>query len=177
MKRRWPVTVLASTVIFLSSPIDGQSEVPPARPWKYIVIHHSATRSGSAERFAENHRARGMVNGLAYHFVIDNGTDGMPDGFIEVGNRWTQQLHGGHCRRREWNETGIGICLVGDFTQKPPTPRQLDSLALLVRGLQEQFGIPIERVVGHGHLEGESTECPGHLFPWDEFKTRLASPP
>ncbi|MCX7915734.1 MAG: peptidoglycan recognition protein family protein [Verrucomicrobiae bacterium] len=173
---RWQrVLVLGPVVALFFSSARADPTVPPARPWKYIVIHHSATAVGSAETFAANHRARGMTNGLAYHFVIDNGSDGVPDGFIEVGNRWTQQLAGGHCRRRQWNEAGIGICLVGDFTKAPPTDRQLDSLVLLVRGLQEQFGIPLDHVVGHGQLEGESTECPGHFFPWDEFKARLTA--
>ncbi|MCS7048763.1 MAG: peptidoglycan recognition protein family protein [Verrucomicrobiae bacterium] len=174
MKWRW-VSVLATAVALLVSWGRADQPVPPARPWKYIVIHHSATAVGSAEKFAANHRARGMANGLAYHFVIDNGSDGMPDGFIEVGNRWTEQLPGGHCRTRRWNDTGIGICLVGDFTKDTPTERQLDSLVLLVRGLQEQFDIPLDHVVGHGQLEGESTECPGHRFPWDEFKARLSA--
>src|SRR5437899_2755373 len=51
------------------------------REWEWIIIHHSATRVGSASIFDAAHRARGMINGLAYHFVIDNGTDGKADGF------------------------------------------------------------------------------------------------
>src|SRR5574342_132619 len=43
--------------------------------WKYIVIHHSATEKGNAARFDEYHRKkRGWEYGLAYHFVIGNGT-------------------------------------------------------------------------------------------------------
>lgn len=177
MKRWQGATVAATFLLALFSSNGAQPEPAPARPWKYIVIHHSATAVGSAETFAAHHRARGMVNGLAYHFVIDNGSDGLPDGFIEVGGRWQQQLPGGHCRNRHWNETGIGICLVGDFTRKPPTERQLESLILLVRGLQEQFGISPNHIAGHGQLEGESTECPGQFFPWAEFRRRLAAEP
>ena len=138
-----------------------------------IVIHHSATRTGSAELFGAHHRARGMVNGLAYHFVIDNGTAGTQDGFIEVGDRWRQQLHGGHCRQDWVNETGIGICLVGDFTRDKPTARQLNSLVLLIRGLQDQFQIPEAKVVAHGEILGELSECPGQAFPWGELRQRL----
>ena len=116
-----------------------QRNPAPLRDWQFIVIHHSATRTGNADILDGAHRARGMINGLAYHFVIDNGTDGKPDGLIETGPRWIKQMHGGHCRQAYINEHGIGICLVGDFSRDEPTEKQLDSLVLLVRGLQEQF--------------------------------------
>ncbi len=152
-------------------------EVPaPAREWEYIVIHHSATESGSAALFHVHHQARGMVNGLAYHFVIDNGTAGTRDGFIETGERWVKQLHGGHCRQQEINERGIGVCLVGDFTRRQPTPKQMDSLILLVRGLQEQFQVAHGNIVGHGQVLGEFSECPGQSFPWEELRKRLQEP-
>jgi N-acetyl-anhydromuramyl-L-alanine amidase AmpD len=145
----------------------------PVRDWQWIVIHHSATRTGNAEVFDAAHRARGMVNGLAYHFVIDNGTDGKPDGFIETGARWVKQMQGGHCRQAYINEQGIGICLVGNFSREQPTAKQLDSLALLVRGLQDQFRIPDDHILGHGEVIGEFSECPGREFPWEEFRQRL----
>lgn len=149
------------------------AEIAPLRDWQFIVIHHSATRAGSAEAFDAAHRARGMINGLAYHFVIDNGTDGKPDGFIETGARWVKQMYGGHCRQAYVNEHGIGICLVGNFSQDEPTAKQMDSLVLLVRGLQEQFHIPDDHVLGHGEVIGEFSECPGRDFPWEEFRKRL----
>jgi N-acetylmuramoyl-L-alanine amidase len=154
---------------------DGRASTVPAkiRPWQLIVIHHSATRSGSAGAFDANHRMRGMINGLAYHFVIDNGTNGTRDGFIETGTRWVTQLHGGHCRQADINERGIGICLVGDFSRDEPTHKQLDALVLLIKGLQEQFKIPTDNVLGHGEIIGESSECPGHRFPWNELRERL----
>lgn len=145
----------------------------PVRDWEFIVIHHSATSAGSAAAFDAAHRARGMINGLAYHFVIDNGTDGMADGFIETGTRWVQQLHGGHCRQAYINEHGIGICLVGNFSQGQPSAKQLDSLVLLIRGLQEQFKIPDDHILGHGEVIGEFSECPGREFPWDNLRKRL----
>ncbi len=149
------------------------SQPPTVRPWKYIVIHHSATSKGSAAVFDAGHRARGMVNGLAYHFVINNGSGRTTDGRIEIGDRWHRQLHGGHCRQPEINQQGIGICLVGDFTRTQPTNAQLDALAVLVRGLQHQFAIADEDIVGHGAIIGEFSECPGKSFPWKRFHQQL----
>ena len=157
---------------------DSLTNAPaPTRSWQLIVIHHSATTAGSADVFDASHRARGMVNGLAYDFVIDNGTDGQPDGFIETGNRWIKQLPGGHCRQADINSHGIGICLVGNFTSRQPTAKQMDSLVLLIRGLQDQFHIPDEGIVGHGEVFGEFSECPGRAFPWDDLRKRLKNEP
>ncbi|GAH80957.1 unnamed protein product, partial [marine sediment metagenome] len=46
-----------------------QSWTPEAlpRPWRWIVIHHSASESGSAATFDQWHRARGWDE-LGYHF-------------------------------------------------------------------------------------------------------------
>ena len=40
-------------------------------------------------------RIENMQNGLAYHFVIGNGTS-TGNGQIEVGDRWRRQINGGH---------------------------------------------------------------------------------
>jgi N-acetyl-anhydromuramyl-L-alanine amidase AmpD len=177
-RRLWRAGLLAAT-LFGAGPIadagaePGQRSVPRPRDWQLIVIHHSATPTGSAATFDASHRARGMINGLAYHFVIDNGSEDTEDGFIETGARWVRQMPGGHCRQADVNQRGIGICLVGDFTHKQPTENQMRSLALLIRGLQHQFGIADENVIGHGDIIGEFSECPGKSFPWADLKRRL----
>ena len=171
--RFFPVGLLLSALVGVAAGAASDTAVAPTREWEWIIIHHSATRVGSAEVFDAAHRARGMINGLAYHFVIDNGTEGRPDGFIETGPRWIKQMYGGHCRQAYINEHGIGICLVGNFSVDQPTSKQLDSLALLIRGLQEQFHIANDRVLGHGEVIGEFSECPGSQFPWDELHKRL----
>src|SRR5207248_641368 len=83
--------------------------------WRYIVLHHSASLRGSAEIFDQSHRARGWKC-LGYHFVIGNGTD-QPDGSVVAGPRWFSQEAGAHANSIEYNEHGIGICLVGNFDQ------------------------------------------------------------
>ncbi len=135
------------------------------REWKYIVVHHSATPTGSAAEFDVEHRDRGW-DGLGYHFVIDNGHGG-PDGRVEVGERWRIQKWGAHTGKtpgNEYNYHGIGICLVGDFTNHMPTANQLASLRRLVTYLMAKYNIPAENVVGHCDGPGTSTECPGRMF-------------
>jgi hypothetical protein len=60
-------------------------DMVPAKAWRYIVIHHSATNAGTLEAFDQSHRDRGFENGIAYHFIINNGrSEGTGDGqFIQ----------------------------------------------------------------------------------------------
>ena len=143
--------------------------------WTSIVIHHSATANGGAKAFDRYHRERGWDE-LGYHFVIGNGTYS-PDGYVEVGSRWHKQKHGAHCRTPSnyYNEHGIGICLVGDFNESPPTPNQLASLESLVRFLRAACDIPSTRVTTHHHIN-EKTECPGRFFSLGNLRRSLDSP-
>ncbi len=143
-----------------------------ARKWRYIVIHHSATKVGNAAIFGRHHRRLGMKNGLAYHFVIGNGSRS-GDGEIEVGGRWTKQLHGGHCGNWSVNQVGIGICLVGDFQKTYATRKQMESLTLLLKYLVRKYNIPKTRVVGHRDVPGGDTKCPGKNFSLGEVRRRL----
>ena len=136
---------------------------PPSgaqRTWKWIVIHHSATPSGSARTFDRMHRDKGWDE-LGYHFVIGNGTDSA-DGQIEVGTRWAKQKWGAHAKtpNNEYNDHGIGVCLVGNFDVERPTPQQTKSLAKLVAHLMKTYHVPASRVLGHQDT-GKPTECPG----------------
>lgn len=147
----------------------GRLDVPLTRDWRYIVIHHSFTRAGSEEVFDRYHKQKGWL-GVGYHFVIGNG-QGSPDGAVEVTFRWERQLHGAHAGVKEYNEHGVGICLVGDFEESYPTARQMRSLVSLVNYLQERCRIPTSGLLLHRHLK--NTRCPGRNFPFYEFASLL----
>jgi N-acetyl-anhydromuramyl-L-alanine amidase AmpD len=179
-----------------ANPAPGQSPADltgwPAEPgsqaavernaWKYIVVHHSASAGGNLAGFDRLHRARGW-DGVAYHFVIDNGYGGV-DGRLEVSQRWRLQKHGAHAgslppsaapdQRNEFNEFGIGICLVGNFQSGRPSGAQVGTLARLVRRLRDEFPIPDDAIIGHQHVKG--TACPGLRFPWTSFCALLELP-
>lgn len=155
-----------------------------ARGWKYIIIHHSATNSGSAKAFHKYHTQQGY-GGLSYHFVIGNGK-GAPDGKVEEGFRWKEQISGTHVDVNSWyhNVFGIGICLVGNFNTHSPTRKQMTALKELVTSLSEKYRIPAEKILGHSQVpfgtmdwgsekisvfyeKGKTaqTYCPGKKFP------------
>lgn len=151
---------------------EGWLPAHPSHRWECIVIHHSATEIGGAERFDKAHREKGWDE-LGYHFVIGNGSD-TSDGQVEVGPRWREQKHGAHCFTPDeyFNAHGIGICLVGNLDDHPPTPRQLRSLNKLVRYLCRAYDIPADHVYTHGDVTGK-TRCPGAKFDLDALRASV----
>lgn len=158
------------------SPVEGRDEqwwagIPEA-DWLYVILHHSATTSGSVESIHEEHRRRtdGTGNrwlGIGYHFVVGNG-QGMPDGQVVPTFRWRDQIHGAHSGHAVFNARGIGICLIGDFETQPPTALQLAAVKRLVKVLAVRHRIPGERVIGHSAIK--ATACPGKKFPLQEVR-------
>lgn len=119
-----------------------------------IVIHHTGCNDidASAEQIHQWHlSAPNFWAGIGYHFVIrKNGT-------VERGRpEWAV---GSHAYGE--NSHTLGIHLSGDFMTAYPTQKQIESCALLLANLCEDYGIPTDRdhIVGHGELMG--TDCPG----------------
>ncbi len=118
------------------------------RRWQFIVVHNSGTRQGNARVFDYYHRhVRRMQNGLAYHFVIGNGTS-TGNGQIEVGDRWRRQINGG---------------------------AQLDACEELIRYLRERCGkVDRGNIPVRPHREMNpprwATDCPGDAFPYSWFR-------
>ncbi len=153
-----------------SSRVKGDLEVPLQKQWRYVILHHSGTHSGSESSFDRYHREQKGWKGVGYHFVIGNG-NGSPDGCIEVTFRWQEQMSGAHAGVNRYNRHGIGICLVGDFTEGEPTVRQMKSLVALVTYLQRRCGIPTPNILLHRQVK--QTRCPGENFPYAGFLSLL----
>lgn len=162
-------------LLFIPDAAPLRSVIPllTSRKWDYIIIHHSATDVGNALSFDYVHSKKRNWKGLGYHFVIDNGTSGKPDGHIEVSPRWIHQDNGAHCKAGSMNYKGIGVCLVGNFNEDNVTPRQMEALIYLVNELKKHYDIPKSRILGHGQVKDANTECPGRKFPWRKFLSRL----
>ena len=144
--------------------------------WKRIVIHHSATPVDDAMNMHNVHKnQRGMKNGLAYHFVISNGSRKASDGEIHIGGRWKGQLDGGHMKQLSLNKTSIGICLIGNFELRPPTSKQLKSLEALCEYLMKNCKITHSSVTTHKLLHPNHTKCPGKHFSLPSFIKRIRS--
>ena len=104
---------------------------------------------------------------VGYDFIICNGNGGA-DGLVEVTDRWKTQIQGAHAGPglKRYNDHWVGICLVGNFNNGRPSPKQMQSLRALVRWLQARCGIPDANV--RCHRDVRDTECPGRKFPMKE---------
>ena len=161
------VSLREAVTPFVPEPDDLFQPPKADRPWKYVVVHHSANPSGGLDQIDRDHRKILGFEGCGYHFVIGNGTDS-PDGRIEVASRWTNQKNGVHCRNGknpDVNEYGIGICLVGNFDQSGPTPKQVASAKALVAYLGNRYQIPSDHMGSHDEFADGPTACPGKNFP------------
>ena len=164
----WPWSRQPANYRYLTSAtIDAIRRAPVQRArWKFVIVHNSGTRQGNARAFDYYHRKiRRMRNGLAYHFVIGNGTSSR-NGQIEIGDRWRRQINGGHVHSDYMNNIGLGICLVGDFNRDQPTRAQLEACEELIRYLRERCGQSDGRsLMVRPHREVNpprwSTDCPG----------------
>jgi N-acetylmuramoyl-L-alanine amidase len=122
----------------------------------FIAVHCSATGPqadiGKAE-IDRWHRAQGW-NGIGYNFVIRR------DGTLETGR--PMEAVGAHVQG--FNETSVGICLVGGVAADGKTPEdnftaaQKDTLASLVRTLKGVY--PKATVQGHRDFPKVAKACP-----------------
>jgi LysM repeat protein len=115
-----------------------------------IAIHHSLTKTGNSEAFANYHVGTLGWPEVAYHFVI------LKDGTIE----WNHDLGVLSYHVGNSNKFSVGICLVGDFRTEKPTDAQKESLALLVDALKKDLP-NYKQTRGHNEFPGYSWKaCP-----------------
>jgi N-acetyl-anhydromuramyl-L-alanine amidase AmpD len=145
-----------------------------------IVIHHSATmpyrilRPEDVQAISNNHEKKGFSTfywgnyyHIGYHYII------LPNGEIIQGR--PEKCRGSHAIGYN---SYIGICLIGNFTEKDsylrglglnqPTPEQIQSLISITEDLSKRYHIPTENIVTHNNINPK-TECPGEKFPINDF--------
>lgn len=128
-----------------------------------IIIHCSDSAWGCAREIREWHRARGFSD-VGYQFVILNGRT-EPDKFFSALNGSIEAGRdmdgpGAHCLG--YNDTAIGICLIGKTT-RDMSLEQFDAMKRLLLELCTVYKISAENVLGHcetksGKEEGKT--CP-----------------
>ena len=157
-----PVRPTAQPLAVLGPSSAGAGEVVygtpiPLQPvqWRYVVVHASA---GGTGRVADG-----------CHFLIAPGLDG--DWRITATGHWHHQRAGRHIGGY-WREGSVGVCLVGDFSRRPPPAEPFRLLVELVNTLQEACRISPDRVYLQRDLVAGSSS-PGEAFPAERFSARL----
>lgn len=135
--------------------------------WRYVYVHHSKTRSGSASTLSAKDGS-----GLADHFLVGNG-DGVDDGHIQISHRWLAQKSALPPEgAAEINADAISICVVGDFDASLPSSQQMKRLTQLVTTLQDRLNIPRDRVLLATDVRNTPAGA-GRYFPATAFRQAL----
>ncbi len=129
---------------------------------EHITIHHSAILpTVGAQRIAEYHVNTQDWPGIGYHFIVD------ADGIIYRTNVLeTVSYHVGPL-----NNSSVGICFLGNFTDVVPTPAQLESGGKLVAWLVQELKLTNSEI--QGHKESMNTQCPGKQWQEDQHWKRM----
>lgn len=126
----------------------------------HIVVHHSATASGTPEAFARYHVYTLGWPGIGYHYVI--GRDGT------VHKCHPASVVSYHASGA--NRYSIGVCLVGNFDAQRPSEEQRTALVELLRELVGAYQIPAANVIGHRDVPGTRKSCPGRNVDMQEVR-------
>jgi hypothetical protein len=146
----------------------------PIHPWRWIVIHHSASRRGNAQIIDNEHLNQRGWDGIGYHFVIGNGVD-MPMGRIEGTFRWRLQQHGAHAgsspEQKQYNQDGIGICVIGNYDQER-VPQYVEQrlVEICAQLIDHTPTLSVGRIIGHKDIPGKITACPGQAIDLERLR-------
>ncbi len=134
---------------------------PADAPWKNIILHQTEGPAGSAAALARqqaaNPKKRGVTlwvetDGTAYWATPETAVTTHGDGGNRNDNKYIANLT---TYRQVVAANSIGVEFVGNYpdVRKAPTAEQFSTALVLVRFLQERYGIPLERVYAHNWID------------------------
>ena len=134
---------------------------PAQAPWKNIIVHQTEGPAGSARALAQaqfaNPTKRGVMiwvetDGTIYWATAETAIPTHGDGANRNDNKY---IDNSKTFRKVIKTNSIGVEFVGNFPDvaKPPTPEQIAAWLVLVRFLQERYGIPAENVYAHNWID------------------------
>jgi N-acetyl-anhydromuramyl-L-alanine amidase AmpD len=134
---------------------------PAKAPWKNIILHQTEGAPGAAKSLAEgqarNPTKRGVhlwveTDGTVYWSVPETVIATHGDGANRNDNKY---IDNSQTYRKVIRDNSIGVEFNGNApdVRKPPTPEQFAVMLILVRFLQERYGIPPERIYAHNWID------------------------
>jgi len=149
-----------------------------------IIVHHSTTPDGrtlSWQAIRLDHMAlvpwsnwlKTPMDDVGYHIGCERVND-----YYELIVGRPSTWVGGHCPQDGMNNKSLGACVIGNFDLPPgPDEDREGQLIKLVRGWlvpnMYRYHIPLTQVRGHFEHARDGRTCPGKLFPWDWFRTKI----
>ncbi len=152
-------------------------------PWvntcEYIVVHHTATGSGTIKGVLD-----GLFRRLDYasvQYTIDENGD-----IYKIGNDTDILWHAGKSSwdgKSDLNKYSIGIEVLGPLADGGFTDAQSESLKILILDLMKTHKIGIDRVIRHKDIAPKrksdiaNTLWNKNFSSWEEYKKSFLNPP
>lgn len=136
------------------------------KQWQGIILHHSESNDHGTlldiEDIRKWHVKENGWSDIGYHFVVER----YKGKYVVLMGRSLEQP-GAHAKG--FNNTHIGICLVGNYDLIEPSTEAYNVLENLIRTLKHVYGIMDNNIMGHRdtyNLLGEKAvkTCPGKRF-------------
>jgi len=136
---------------------DTEVPVQPMQ-WMNIVVHATGGEGAAATSQC--------------HFLLEADSAAAPH--LRASKLWRRQRPAPHMAGTSpaFNDASIAICLVGDFSARPPSERQFRRLIDLVRSLQQICHVPRSQVYLYRDLDTRS-DSPGQAFSAVRFNAGL----
>jgi hypothetical protein len=154
---------------------DGQPQVPglnivyltplgkpsDARRWTNIIVHQTEGPAGSAKNGAadqaKNPTRRGVMiwvetDGTVYWATAETAVPTHGDGANRNDNKYVDNVRTFH---KVTKDNSVGVEFAGNYpdVRKPVTAAQTATWLVLVRFLQERYGIPAENIYAHNWID------------------------
>jgi hypothetical protein len=141
-----------------------------ANHWRHILAHQTEGPAGSTKSLAlaqfSNPTKRGVTlwvetDGTVYWATAETAIPTQGDGANRNDNKY---IDNGPTYHAVVKTNTIGVELNGNFPDvaKPPTAEQVRTWLILVRFLQERYGIPAERIYAHNWIDHKDARyCEG----------------
>ena len=137
------------------------SAIRRRRPGQNIILHQTEGAPGSARALAQaqaKHPARRGVtlwvetDGTVYWATPETAITTHGDGANRNDNKY---IDNSKTYRQVTRSNSIGVEFNGNApdVRVPPTPEQFAAMLILVRFLQERYGIPPERIYAHNWID------------------------
>lgn len=143
---------------------------PAKAPWRNIILHQTEGAPGSARSLAEaqakNPTKRGVMlwvetDGTVYWATPETAIATHGDGANRNDNKYIDNSKTYH-QVIKTNSIGIEFNGNAPDVRKPLTAEQVDAGLILVRFIQERYGIPAERIYAHNWIDyKDSRYCEG----------------
>jgi len=159
-----------------------------------VVLHHSLTKDGTVanwgairdyhmsirldgatitpaayKKLPATEKARCVMpwKDIGYHYGIE-----LIDGHYEILLGRPESEVAAAVKEQRFNDTRIHVCLVGNFDEAPPPPKQLDALVRLLKDILARYRFGTRNITTH-HAVAPYKTCPGLQFPLDEVIRRV----